>query len=154
MAGNNVRDIDVYVNSTFSANQNENIDYVKSVNGMKGNVTVNKATVGLDKVDNTSDLDKPVSRAVQQALNSKANSSDLSNMSVSVANMEAQVSDMQDEVDSLTVNVDTTINAKISELEQTIDEKLGNIDLSEVTSQIDELNEKVDNIPITNMRLV
>lgn len=40
------------------------------------------------------------------------------------------------------------------EIEQTIDEKIGDIDLSEVTNQIEELNEKVDNIPITNMRLV
>ena len=40
------------------------------------------------------------------------------------------------------------------EIEQTIDEKIGDIDLSEVTTQIEELNEKVDNIPMTNMRLV
>lgn len=38
---------------------------------------VTKAQVGLDKVDNTSDLEKPVSTAMQAALNLKADESDL-----------------------------------------------------------------------------
>lgn len=42
-----------------------------SVNGSTGNITVNKTTVGLSNVDNTSDLDKPVSTATQTALNGK-----------------------------------------------------------------------------------
>lgn len=37
----------------------------------------NKADIGLGNVDNTSDADKPVSNATQQALNLKANSSDV-----------------------------------------------------------------------------
>ena len=37
----------------------------------------NKKDIGLGNVDNTSDKDKPVSNATQQALNNKANSSDL-----------------------------------------------------------------------------
>jgi S-adenosylhomocysteine hydrolase len=46
------------------------------------------------------------------------------------------------------------IDSKMVELEETIDEKIGNIDLSEVTNQIEELNTKVDNIPISNITLV
>ena len=38
---------------------------------------LNKTAVGLENVDNTSDSDKPVSTAVQQALAGKANSADL-----------------------------------------------------------------------------
>jgi hypothetical protein len=37
---------------------------------------VNKAQVGLDNVDNTSDANKPISTATQNALNSKFNASD------------------------------------------------------------------------------
>lgn len=39
-----------------------------SVNGKTGYVVLTKADIGLENVDNTSDLDKPISRAVQEAL--------------------------------------------------------------------------------------
>ena len=42
-----------------------------------------KGEVGLGNVDNTSDLDKPVSTAVQSALDSKANSADLATVATS-----------------------------------------------------------------------
>lgn len=49
---------------------------VQSVNGKTGNaVTLVKADVGLGNVDNTSDLNKPISTATQTALNLKANDS-------------------------------------------------------------------------------
>ena len=49
---------------------------VQSVNGKTGNsVTLVKGDVGLGNVDNTYDLDKPISTATQTALNAKANSS-------------------------------------------------------------------------------
>lgn len=44
---------------------------VTSVAGKTGAVTLVKADVGLENVDNTSDLDKPISTATQTALNSK-----------------------------------------------------------------------------------
>lgn len=50
-------------------------DGVLSINGKTGAVTINKSDVGLDNVDNTSDADKPVSTAVQNALDGKANNS-------------------------------------------------------------------------------
>lgn len=40
-----------------------------------GNVNITKANIGLGNVDNTSDEDKPVSKATQTALNGKANTS-------------------------------------------------------------------------------
>lgn len=46
---------------------------VVSVNGETGVVVLDKASVGLDKVDNTSDLEKPISTATQTALDGKAN---------------------------------------------------------------------------------
>lgn len=53
---------------------------VSSFNGRTGAVTpqtgdYNKSDVGLGNVDNTSDADKPISTATQNALNSKANDS-------------------------------------------------------------------------------
>lgn len=40
-------------------------------------ITLDKAMLGLDKVDNTADMDKPVSTAVQQALDAKANKDEI-----------------------------------------------------------------------------
>ena len=39
----------------------------------QGNVNITKANIGLGNVDNTADLDKPISNATQDALNGKAN---------------------------------------------------------------------------------
>jgi stage V sporulation protein SpoVS len=50
----------------------DNTDAVASVNGYTGAVTLVKADVGLSNVDNTSDLNKPISTATQTALNLKA----------------------------------------------------------------------------------
>lgn len=49
------------------------VDKTTTVNGhpLSLNVTITKADVGLSNVDNTSDLDKPISTAVQNALNEK-----------------------------------------------------------------------------------
>lgn len=44
---------------------------VSSVNGMTGDVVIDKDDVGLGSVDNTSDLAKPISTATQTALNGK-----------------------------------------------------------------------------------
>jgi len=46
---------------------------VSSVSGKVGAVTLDKADVNLNNVDNTSDLDKPISTATQTALDSKQN---------------------------------------------------------------------------------
>lgn len=48
---------------------------VQSVAGKTGDVTLAKADVGLGNVDNTADLDKPISTATQTALNAKADAS-------------------------------------------------------------------------------
>lgn len=52
-----------------------NIAPVSSVNSQTGAVVLNAASVGLGNVDNTSDANKPVSTAVQTALNTKASDS-------------------------------------------------------------------------------
>ena len=47
--------------------------FVTSVNGETGVVTLDKNDIGLGNVDNTSDMNKPVSTATQTALNGKEN---------------------------------------------------------------------------------
>ena len=51
----------------------DNTDAVATVAGRTGNVVLTKNDVGLNNVDNTSDVNKPVSTAQQTALNLKAN---------------------------------------------------------------------------------
>lgn len=53
------------------------VNTVNSVAGKTGNVTLDKTDVGLSNVDNTSDLNKPVSTATQSALNGKVDNSTL-----------------------------------------------------------------------------
>jgi hypothetical protein len=53
------------------------VNTVTSVAGKTGAVTLDKTDVGLENVDNTSDLDKPISMATQTALNNKANADDI-----------------------------------------------------------------------------
>jgi hypothetical protein len=50
---------------------------VQAVNGYTGSVNLTKADLGLSDVNNTSDINKPVSNATQAALDSKANSTDV-----------------------------------------------------------------------------
>jgi hypothetical protein len=51
------------------------VNAVTSVAGKTGDITVNKSDVGLSNVDNTTDLNKPVSTATQTALNNKVDNS-------------------------------------------------------------------------------
>lgn len=55
------------------------VNFVSSVAGQSGDVTLTKADVGLSNVDNTSDVNKPVSTAQSTAIGLKVNTSDLSN---------------------------------------------------------------------------
>ena len=50
---------------------------VTSVNGERGDLTINAETLGLGLVNNTSDEDKPISAATQEALDSKVDSASL-----------------------------------------------------------------------------
>ena len=65
--GYEVGDWAVYNGTSFD--KVDNTDAVSSVAGRTGNVVLNKNDVGLNNVDNTSDLNKPISTATQTALN-------------------------------------------------------------------------------------
>ena len=57
------------------------VNTVDSVNGQTGAVVLTKSDVGLGNVDNTSDLNKPISTATQTALDGKVNTTDIATTS-------------------------------------------------------------------------
>ena len=59
--------------AALDAKMSASITYVASVNTRTGAVTLGKADVGLANVDNTADMNKPISIAMQAALDGKAN---------------------------------------------------------------------------------
>lgn len=80
----NAKGLDVTTDDTFRSyaeyimqlpNLNNTITGIIDAEGEKhvGDVTIDKAFIGLNKVDNTTDLEKPISNATQAALDLKAN---------------------------------------------------------------------------------
>lgn len=71
-----VGDTLVYSTSIGAFYKIDNTESVTSVAGQSGVVTLDKTDVGLGAVDNTADVDKPVSTAQQAALNAKQDKAD------------------------------------------------------------------------------
>lgn len=86
----------------------DNTDAVASVAGKTGVVLLNKADVGLANVDNTSDLDKPVSTAQQTALDAKVDQTEYDTFKSTVEDMDTGVSTVSG---SGPVSVDSTDTA-------------------------------------------
>ena len=93
--------------------KSDNSDDVVSVNGKTGVVIINKADVGLSNVDNTSDLNKPISTLTQTALNLKADKSGLTTHTTNTSNPHA-VTKSQVGLSNV-VNVDTSTTANITD---------------------------------------
>ena len=71
LSSNDYTDAEQQKLATIEAGAQQNT--VSSVAGKTGAVILSKSDVGLGNIDNTSDMNKPVSTAVQTALNKKAN---------------------------------------------------------------------------------
>ena len=69
---------------------------------------VTKAQIGLGNVDNTSDLDKPISTATQSALDGKATTSEVQSLDMRVGALEAGKADREDII-SLRSELDTKV---------------------------------------------
>ena len=74
---------------------------------------VTKTQIGLSNVDNTSDLDKPISSLTQTALNLKANDLDLTTHTTNTSNPHG-VTKSQVGLDNV-VNIDTTTTSNITD---------------------------------------
>ena len=66
---------------------------VLSVNGKTGEVVLTKTDVGLGNVNNTADLNKPISTATQTALDAKADKSAVNTLNTKVTALETTVGD-------------------------------------------------------------
>ena len=95
------------------AEKADNSDDVVSVNGKTGVVVIDKADVGLSNVDNTSDLEKPISSLTQTALNLKADDLALTTHVTNTSNPHG-VTKAQVGLANV-VNVDTTTTANITD---------------------------------------
>ena len=69
----------VQLQGNYTDLANNKVDKTTTVNGhaLSSNITLTKADIGLGNVDNTSDLNKPISNATQTALDTKVNKSDI-----------------------------------------------------------------------------
>lgn len=94
-----VGDLVVYSGSVWQ--RSPAADGVISVNGYQGAVTLTKADIGLGLVDNTSDTNKPVSTATQNALDLKANSADVYTKTQSDTNFEPKNANIQSHISDL-----------------------------------------------------
>lgn len=102
---------------------------VSSVNGQTGEVVLDKTDIGLEQVDNTSDLEKPVSTAVQSVIDSinifageryaeiQAIQTELGTISPIVENLENIVitGDISGRLDTIEFNI-TTIQGDITNI--------------------------------------
>ena len=132
---------------------------VESVNGRVGQVVLTKADVGLDAVDNTSDLDKPVSTATQAALSAKSDYTDVTILDGRVSTNETNISTNTGNIATNTGNIATNtadiatntgnIGAKISSLSEDPAPTLGgNLNLKSYTITSDTVAQLTTNLSI------
>ncbi|MEJ8308619.1 hypothetical protein [Agrobacterium larrymoorei] len=106
---------------------------VKSVAGKTGDVTLTKADVGLGNVNNTADLNKPVSTATQQALDLKADKTQIPAVPVqSVNGKTGDVTVSKADVGLSAVNNTSDADKPVSTAQQTAIDK-GKLRISRFT---------------------
>ena len=105
---------------------NAQVNTVNSVNTKQGDVVITKDDLGLANVDNTSDIDKPISRITQNALNQKVNSSDLAQVATTgeyqdLRGLPDSLSDFNNDLGFITpISKDTLLNKTLDTLNNTI----------------------------------
>jgi hypothetical protein len=103
----------VYYGSNGQYFKSANTSSIISVNGKTGAVVIDRSDIGLSHVDNTSDLQKPVSIATLQQLNLKANVNDLAEVAYS--------GDYTDLINKPTLPDVTAIKADITGLQDDVE---------------------------------
>lgn len=141
-----IEEINLTINSTDIIDYNSIVNKpVLNGHELKGEVVLTKSDIGLSNADNTSDLNKPISIAVQNALDNKTDKSDLEETNTRV---EANSTEL------------TGIKADIAELNTELETKATSEELAKAIESIDttafatkeELKEVSDSIPnISNL---
>ena len=90
---------------------------VSSIAGLKTALAIDKSSIGLSNVDNTSDLQKPISTTTQLALDTKANSSDVNK----ALSLKINSDDLNN---GLSTKVDKVVGKQLSSNDFTSAEKL------------------------------
>ena len=122
-----------------------NLGYVKSVNGKSGDVTLTKFDLSLGNVDNTSDLDKPVSRDVQKVFDSI--SSELSELSFSIDSINSSIAEINSRLDDLDSDY-SSLSGSLSDLDSSVSSLESSFDtlsdrLGEIESSLSTLDDRV-----------
>lgn len=105
---------------------------VNSVNGKTGTVVLTKADLGLGNVDNTSDLNKPISNATQNALNTQ----------------QGEIDDLEDSVQTIVERLSLFINIPIRSLSDKIYDEDTLLEWFNVTSFAELKQKIVRNVPM------
>lgn len=100
-------------NTTYVPIVSGNVD---SVNSKTGDVIIAKSDIGLSNVDNTSDKDKPISTATQNALNNKSNSTHKHVIS-DISDLQTSLDSKSDKTTTYTkTEVDSSIGKKVDKV--------------------------------------
>lgn len=116
--------------------------FVESVNGLTGIVTIDKTTVGLDKVDNTSDLEKPISNATQTAISAETNRA-IKEESRLAQLITTNSEDIKTKADKTTLACQGWVNSKLQ-----FYSSVENV-TSSINTAIDNLTQQVENTYLT-----
>ena len=86
----NTSDLDKPISSATQTELNNKLDkfdpYVRSINNTTGDIAIDKSFIGLNQVDNTSDVDKPISRLTKEQLDTKVALSVFNTFSINTNN--------------------------------------------------------------------
>lgn len=127
----NIADTAAMLKPYFTAiNLKANIESPTFTGTVKG---ITKAMVGLGNVDNTSDIDKPVSTATQTALDIKANTTDVNtalNLKANAADVTTSLSTKVDKVTGKELSTNDYTTAEKTKLAAIIGTNTGDQDLS------------------------
>ena len=86
----NTSDLDKPISSATQTQLNNKLDkfdpYVRSINNTTGDIAIDKSFIGLNQVDNTSDVDKPISRLTKEQLDTKVALSVFNTFSINTNN--------------------------------------------------------------------
>ena len=138
------------------------VTHKPTLNGyeLKGDVSL--SDIGLGNVDNTSDMDKPVSTATQEALDKKADKTVIDQINTTVeeigTRVEANSTDItemkSDIVDLETGKADKTdleqYDTQISTINQTLETKANTSDLEPINSELEDITGRVEELEDTN----
>lgn len=113
-----VEEINLTINSTDIIDYNSVVNKpVLNGHELKGDVVLTKSDIGLSNVDNTSDLNKPISTAAQNALDKKADKAELDETntrveanSTELTNIKADIVDIDADINGLTTEVNKIEN--------------------------------------------